>query len=204
MYSIVGFPTRINNCSSTAIDNIFIDKNKNTAFTINQFPSGLSDHDAQILILHNINNRNSKAYRPTKGLINYSTISEFKWNLSYESWDTIFIEDNVDSVFNNFQDTYLRIFYHSFPLKKAYHNYNKKAWITTGIKISSQHKRDLYLIYRSTHDSNLKNYYRTYCRVLSEVIKTAKKLHYNKHIIKPGNKGKIVWDIVNMETNKKK
>ena len=81
MYSIVGFPTRINNCSSTAIDNIFIDKNKNTAFTINPYPNGLLDHDTQILILHNINTRNSKAYRPTKRLINDSIISAFKWNL---------------------------------------------------------------------------------------------------------------------------
>jgi hypothetical protein len=37
LYSTVDFPTRINNCSSTAIDNIFIDKYKNTNFTINLF-----------------------------------------------------------------------------------------------------------------------------------------------------------------------
>ena len=143
LYSIVDFPARINNRSSTTIDNIFIDKNKNTAFTINPYPNGLQDHDAQILILHDINTRNSKAYRPTKRLINDSTISDFKLNLSYESWDTIFIKDNVDSIFNNFQDTYLTTFYHSFPLKKTHHNYNKKAWITIGIKISNQCKRDL-------------------------------------------------------------
>ena len=66
LYSTVDFPTRINIHSSTSIDNIFIDKNKNTVFTINTRPNALSDHDAQILILHNINTRNSKAYLPTK------------------------------------------------------------------------------------------------------------------------------------------
>ena len=76
MYTTADFLTRINNCSSTAID-IFIDKNQNTAFTINPFPIGLLDHDAQILILLNINTRNLKAYRPTKRLANDSTISEF-------------------------------------------------------------------------------------------------------------------------------
>jgi arginine deiminase len=50
----VDFPTRTNNSSSIAIDNIFIDKYKNTIFTINPLPNRLSDHDAQILILHNI------------------------------------------------------------------------------------------------------------------------------------------------------
>jgi hypothetical protein len=28
---------------------------------------------------------------------------------------------------------YLRIFYHSFPLKKYIHNQNNKTWITAGI-----------------------------------------------------------------------
>jgi len=43
-------------------------------------------------------------------------ISEFKLNLSYESWDEISTEDNVDSIFNSFLNIYLRIFYHRFPL----------------------------------------------------------------------------------------
>jgi len=54
-----------------------------------------------------------------------------------------FTEDNVDSIFNSFLNICLTIFYHSFPLKKSYHNQNNKAWIMMGIKISSQHKRDL-------------------------------------------------------------
>jgi hypothetical protein len=72
----------------------------------------------------------------------------------------------------------------------------------TGIKISSQHKRELYLLCRGTNDPKLKRYYKTYCRILSEVIKTAKKLHYNKLIINPNNKVKTIWDIVKMETKK--
>jgi len=81
---------------------------------------------------------------------------------------------------NSFLNTYLRIFYHSFPLKKVYHSQQNKAWVTTGIEISSQHKRDLYLLCRSTDNSKLKNYYKTYCKILSDVINTAKKLYYNK------------------------
>jgi exonuclease III len=69
-YSTVDFPPRISNCSSTAIDKIFIDKFKNTNFTIKPLPSGLSDHDAQILILHNIIIQNLKAHHYTKRLIN--------------------------------------------------------------------------------------------------------------------------------------
>jgi hypothetical protein len=44
------------------------------------------------------------------------------------------------------------------------------------IKISSQHKRDLYLLYRSTEDPKLKDHYKTYCGILSDVIKIAKEI----------------------------
>ena len=88
-------------------------------------------------------------------------------NLSYVSWDEIFTEENVDIMFNSFLNTYLRIFYHSFPFKKSHHTHANKARITTGIKISSQHKRNLYLLYRDTKDPKLKNYYKQYCRILT-------------------------------------
>ena len=133
--------------------------------------NGLSDHEAQILILHNTNIQISRVHHHTKRQINEFTIREFKLNLSHESWEVICTENNVDVLFNCFLNTYLRIFYHSFPLKKMHHNLNNKAWITPGIKISSQHKRDLNLICRNTKDPKLKSYYKTYCRILSEVIK---------------------------------
>ena len=39
-----------------------------------------------------------------------TSISEFQLNLSYVSWDNVFNGDDVDTVFNNFLNTYLRIF----------------------------------------------------------------------------------------------
>ena len=184
-YSNVNFPTRISNHSSTAIDNIFMDKFKNANFTIKPLPNGLSDHDTQILTLHDIKIQNLKAYHYTKRLINDSIISEFQLNLSYESWEEIFTEETLDSIFNSFLNTYLRIFYHSFPLKKVYHSQLNKARVTTGIKISSQHKRDLYLLCRSTNNPKLKNYYKTYCRNLSDVIKTAKNYIITNLLLNP-------------------
>ena len=51
LFSIFDFPTGISNISMTAIDNFFIDKYKNENFTINPLPNGLSDYDAQLLVL---------------------------------------------------------------------------------------------------------------------------------------------------------
>jgi len=91
-----------------------------------------------------------------------------------------FTEEDVDNNFNH-------------------NNHTKNPWLTKGIKISCQRKRDLY---KYTHDLNLKNYYKNYTKILAEVIKTAKKIHYNKLFIRSKNKVKTVWNLVRAETNK--
>ena len=49
LISIINFPTRIQNISSTAIDNIFIDVSQFDSYTVSPVTNGLSDHDAQLL-----------------------------------------------------------------------------------------------------------------------------------------------------------
>jgi hypothetical protein len=198
----VDFSTRITKNTSTAIDNIFIDKTKNNDYTIEPTINGLSDHDAQVLVLHNIKIINQETPFTIKRLINSDTIAQFKLNLSYESWSDTFTEEDVDSNLKKFLNAYLRIFYHSFPYKKVRINYNKKAWLMKGIKISCQRKRGLYILYKTTHDSNSKNYYKNYTKILSEVIKAAKKMHYNKILSHSKNKVKTMWNLVRSEINK--
>jgi exonuclease III len=51
----VKFPTRVQNQSSTAIDNIFINNYKFTKYTVSPIYNGLLDHDAQLLTIKDIN-----------------------------------------------------------------------------------------------------------------------------------------------------
>jgi hypothetical protein len=118
---------------------------------------------------------NQKTQFTVKRLINNTTIAQFKLNLSYECWSDTFTEDDVDSKFKIFLNAYLRILYNSFPYKKIHINHNKKTWLTKGIKISCQRKRDLYRLYKTTHDPNFKKYYKNRTKILSEIIKAAKK-----------------------------
>jgi len=53
-YDLIGtvsFPTRKTNASSSAIDNIFITRSKN--YTVSPHINGLSDHEAQIIVIEN-------------------------------------------------------------------------------------------------------------------------------------------------------
>jgi hypothetical protein len=106
--SIVNFPTRTIYGSSTAINNFFIDISQN--YSIKPLVNGMSDHDAQLLVMENV-------IKPTQELttsyirnFNSHTIQEFLLRLSMESWEDVFAGNNINTIFNKFLDTYLKIF----------------------------------------------------------------------------------------------
>ena len=124
-YNLIGtvnFPTRIVKVSQTAIDNIYIKKNRN--YTIKPIINGLSDHDAQMIIIDNI--ILSKQVSNPQYIRNYSNynITKFQEMLSFELWDDVFTNDNVNNTFNVFLNTYLRIFYSCFTKKILLPNLN--------------------------------------------------------------------------------
>jgi len=122
--------------------------------------------------------------------------------LSFEIWQDVFLGD-VNLIFNNFFNTYLRIFCASFQTTKSLNHHKSKPWLANGIRISCASKRKLYLTYRNTNDPKLKEFYKNYCKILTSVIVAAKKHHYNKLLLKSNNKTKTTWNIVKTITNNK-
>jgi hypothetical protein len=161
--ALVTFPTRSQVTSSTTIDNIFIDTSKIPNYSVSLFFNGLSDHDAQLLIIKDINLQFQGHYvYITRNINNYS-INEFKTSLSYEARDCVFGLNNnpdVDTLFNSILNNYLRIFHNHFPQRKFVNRHKHTFWITLGIKVSCKHKRFLYVCTRSSDDISLKKYYK--------------------------------------------
>jgi hypothetical protein len=58
------------------------------------------------------------------------------------------------------------------------------------MKKSCSTKRELYIKTRNNNDTRLKEHYKIYCKILSRVISTAKKLYLNKIIETSNNKTK--------------
>jgi hypothetical protein len=83
--STVQFPTRIQNNSHSAIDNIFINTFKFSSFSVYPIINGLSDHNTQCIVICNIFEQNSNTYFYFNRKIDESTIMEFNTKLSYES-----------------------------------------------------------------------------------------------------------------------
>jgi hypothetical protein len=102
------------------IDNIYLNIYEQRFFI---FPhiNGLSDHDAQIIILPDISSPIQKqVFSPIRKL-NNASINNFTHALSYEIWDDVFCDVNINIVFNSFLNTFLKIFNASFPTKKFFH-----------------------------------------------------------------------------------
>jgi len=117
--------------------------------------NGLSDHDAQIinlsLIPSPVPSYPFSVFRKT----NSNSICKFKDRLSYENWDEVFQEGNVNVLFNNFLNTYLRIFNTCFPTIKTHASPKLKPWLTTGIRTSCKNKCKLYESFRINKNPKL-------------------------------------------------
>jgi hypothetical protein len=138
--SIVYFPTRIQNYSSTVIDNVFIDSSRKEHISIELVTNGLSDHDAQLLVIKNIESiSNYHNYRKQIGLINKDTVKEFITYLRNENWGSVLNSHDADSKFNTFLNIFLRNFQAHFP-NKTVKRMSENKWITKGIKTSLKHK----------------------------------------------------------------
>jgi len=103
--AIIHFPTRSQGYSNTVIDNIFIDTYQFINYTVSPLHNGLSDHDAQWLIIKDVNLQLQNHHIYTIRNINNYSIEEFKTRLKYESWHSIFDYNgntDVDILFNSF------------------------------------------------------------------------------------------------------
>jgi hypothetical protein len=128
-----------------------------------------------------------------------SSIREFKLNLSYENWENVFnpeCDKDLNVIFNNFLNTYLMIFYSSFPSRKSLVKDTSKGWLTEGILILCRHKKDLYLLSKMSNNILLKDYYKKYCKILISTVQLTKKLYYNKLISQSSNKMKTAWNVI--------
>ena len=76
-------------------------------------------------------------------------------------------------------------------------------WMTRGIRTSVKCKWELYFNSRNSNDPRLKEYYKLNCKILSRVIKEARKWQYNKPILTSKNKTKTIWNNVKSKKGEK-
>jgi hypothetical protein len=134
--------------------------------------------------------------------INNDTIAIFQQLLENETWECIYVHDDINGIFNTFLNIFWNIFEASFPVKCTNFNIIKNGWITIGIKISCRCKRTLCILSRSCSHLRLKTYYTGYCSILRKVIRETKKQCYSRLLASSDNRIKTIWNIIKNETRK--
>jgi hypothetical protein len=100
--------TRIQNSSSTAIDNIFIDSTRLSFSCKSSVVSGFSDHDVQFLIVNNITIKVSLiSLKEKTRKINNETIAQFRHLLENETWEPVFKNKDTNYKFFIYLSKYL-------------------------------------------------------------------------------------------------
>ena len=116
----------------------------NFIFFVYPFVNGLSYHDAQIITLTNISTPILEQSFPLIRKVDNNTIGNFTYLLSYENWENVFLEENVNVLYNNFINTYLRILYASFPFVRLNNSQYLKPWLKKRYKnLSFKQKKTL-------------------------------------------------------------
>jgi hypothetical protein len=111
----VNFARIIQNDSSTAIDNIFVDSIRFSSSSTSPIINGLSEHDAQNLMINNTaaaSNLIPLNQRARK--VNNETIMQFQLLLNSETWESVYKDNNTNNKLNSFLYTFT--FEASFPV----------------------------------------------------------------------------------------
>lgn len=115
---IVNFAAGIQNNSSIAIDNIFVENSRINLSSVSPILNGLSDHNAEILTIKNIYSTINKfpLIQRTR-LRDKETIMNFQTLLQLETWKSFNVDKDPYHTFNLFLCILLNIFQASFPVK---------------------------------------------------------------------------------------
>jgi hypothetical protein len=100
----------IQNNHVSSIEYIFLNYTRLNYYTITPFINGLSDHDAQCVLIHDIDALIIPVLARNVRKINTDHIAEFTYYLSFETWNDVFMDKDMNSVFNYFFNNYLGIY----------------------------------------------------------------------------------------------
>jgi len=123
--------------------------------------NGLSDLKGRILILENFQvSTQNNVHKCKLRQINEDTIQNFQLALENENWEEVYKQDNINSKFSTFLNIFLIKYENSFAVTQRRYVSNGNKWITTGIRISCQCKRSLYMLVQGSHNHVLKAFYK--------------------------------------------
>lgn len=201
-HQLINEPTRITPTSSTCLDVIFTNIDKQIV-TINVHEFGISDHKGTSITLSKQNMNVKQTYYIEKRQFNIRNMSIFKEKLQCINWGIIITnKGNLNQNYNAFHEQLTNLLNCYIPKVKVTIKNKNKTWLTKGIKISCKNKRQLKILKSQANSDILNNYYKTYVKMLKTAVNVSKKNQYINRMKATKNISKTMWQIIKERTNK--
>jgi exonuclease III len=198
-------PTRCTSHSATLIDHAItntIQSVYNTAILTKR----ISDHFPFVVF------SGFASPKPKKTFITFrdfstTNINNFKTALSGCGWDGVTEDDNPETAYNNFHDTFSDLHNTFFQPKTIRFNKNfhkQEKWMTQGLLISRQTKLLLEKQHAKNPSEQLWNKFKKYRNIYNTTIRACKKSFYAYELESNSKNLKKTWSILNEVLKKPK
>lgn len=131
--------------------------------------------------------------------INFDRLNRIAGNTDWSSILSVHDPDEAtDILINRLQNCVESAKVTSNKRNKKPNSSPRKKWITPAILISCNRKEFLYHLWKKDPDNiYIKNYYRDYSKILSKVIKAAKRIHDRDTIKNNIGNSRNLWNVIN-------
>ena len=202
LYFLVDFPTRVTDTSSTCIDNIFTNINRND-LKVSGVITALSDHDGQILELKNQSPNSNLQNRRTMVVREFSeeNMKIFSNLLAKENWTKVY-NAPVDKKFETFNGIFTYYFDLIFPQKTIRKVRRKNKWFNLNLKKEKESNIYLAKTARQVNNPVLHKVVKEREKSFRKKVINAKKEFIDNLIKNSNNTSKTTWNIINDEMGK--
>ena len=207
----INLPTRFCDTTATLIDHIMLKvprKLIQTKVTAGNLISDITDHLPNFVLVNTKIAKNIE--RPYIRLFTKKKIDKFiadipKLNPLLNANDNQFLSSNVHDSYNEFIKNLKTILDLYFPLVKlSPAKAKEKPFITPGIRVSLKHRDKLFQKYLNNKTDNNEIAWKRYRNKLTEIIKAAEKLFYQRKLKENSDNCQSLWKVFGSILNNKK
>ena len=203
---LINKPTRVNQRSSTLIDNIYTNCFIDTEFFTGILHSDISDHFPIFAI------NSSGKVMPKKDEIIFKrtfserNISKFKEELFKINWEKfVYSIKDPQEAFSIFHSHVTKFYNKCFPVKRVKRGYkNRIPWLTDELKMLINIKNKLYVKSEKDPTGNIKEKYCAHKCKLNRLLRDAERNHYEELFTLYKNDLSRSWQVMKDIINKNK
>jgi len=197
-------PTRCTSSSATLIDHCLTNVLSNS-YSSTILTTKILDHFPVIITIKASKNKIVQKYLEYRDF-SLKNITNFKLTLQNENWNEVLNSGNTQTAYDAFHEKFYQLYELFFPLVKTKFNRNVhklEQWYTKGLLTSRLTKLKLDKAASRCPTAQNVQRFKQYRCIYNKLLKTAKKLYYEKELVKHKSNLKKTWTLLREAINRK-